>query len=499
VTYQSSKVPGRRAARLTFLSVGLALLALGLLIVAGVLSRDGEPAGPTASLPVSVEPFPPAYPIILAALAACAAVMVGSAAAQTTAAMRVLDPARRPPRVSSAEARRRASRLLGPSAVARYELDRDTTLPPSAIPPPPPASRVQLTVLVPAHNEELTVATALSSLWNQSRRPDRVIVVADNCTDATADIARASGAEVFATRNNAEKKAGALNQVLATVLPDSSVHDVIMVMDADSVVTPEFLATALGRLEADPDLIAVGGVFAGEDGGGLIGQLQRNEYSRYQRHISRRRGKVFVLTGTASVFRGYALNAVAESRGTLIPGTHGQVYDTLALTEDNELTLALKTLGARMVSPRECQVITEIMPNSRALWRQRSRWQRGALENIGVYGLTRTTARYWFQQVGIGYGTVALSAYLLLILITLLAADAYEPSVFWICIGVIFIVERIVTVAAQGWRGVLLAAPLVLELGYSLILQAVYIGSLIDIASGRKPEWNTVVREATTQ
>ena len=31
----------------------------------------------------------------------------------------------------------------------------------------------------------------------------------------------------------------------------------------------------------------------------------------------------------------------------LIPGTRGQVYDTLALTEDNELTLALKTLGAR--------------------------------------------------------------------------------------------------------------------------------------------------------
>lgn len=499
MAYQSSNVPGRRAARLTFLSVALSLLALALLIVAAVLSRDGAPAGTTAPLPVPVGPIPPGYPIILAALAACAAVLVGSAAAQTTAAMRVLDPARRAPQALSSEARRRSSRLLGPSAVARYQLDRDTTLPPSAIPPPPPPRRVRLTVLMPAHNEELTVATALSSLWNQTRQPDRVIVVADNCTDATADIAVANGAEVFATHDNVEKKAGALNQVLSNVLPESDVQDVIMVMDADSVVTPEFLATALGRLEDDPDLIAVGGVFAGEEGGGLIGQLQRNEYSRYQRHISRRKGKVFVLTGTGSVFRGYALNAVAEARGSLIPGTHGQVYDTLALTEDNELTLALKSLGAKMVSPRECQVITEIMPNRRALWRQRSRWQRGALENIGVYGLTRTTVRYWFQQVGIGYGTVALSAYLLLILITFLAADAYEPSLFWICIGVVFVVERIVTVADQGWRGILLAAPLVIELGYSLILQAVYIGSLIDIATGRKPEWNTVVREATTQ
>ena len=94
-----------------------------------------------------------------------------------------------------------------------------------------------------------------------------------------------------------------------------------MVMDADSVMVPEFLETATERLEADPDLIAVGGVFYGEEGCGLVGQLQRNEYTRYQRYISRRRGKVFVLTRTASLFRAYALKAVADSRGNLIPGT----------------------------------------------------------------------------------------------------------------------------------------------------------------------------------
>ncbi|HVK35924.1 MAG TPA: glycosyltransferase family 2 protein, partial [Microlunatus sp.] len=180
-------------------------------------------------------------------------------------------------------------------------------------------------------------------------------------------------------------------------------------------------------------------------------------------------------------------------------GHHGQVYDTLALTEDNELTLALKTLGAKMVSPRECQVITEIMPDLRALWRQRSRWQRGALENIGAYGLTRTTALYWRQQLGIGYGTIALNAYLLLMLITVLAADGFQMLWFWTIIGCIFIVERIVTVVAQGWRGVLLAAPLVIEIGYDLLIQAVYVKSLIDIATGRKSGWNTVVREAAPQ
>ena len=90
-------------------------------------------------------------------------------------------------------------------------------------------------------------------------------------------------------------------------------RDVVMIMDADSVIVPEFLRQRWHGSRHDPDLIAVGGVFYGEDGSGLVGQLQRNEYTRYQRHISRRRGKVFVLTGTASVFRAYALKAVADS------------------------------------------------------------------------------------------------------------------------------------------------------------------------------------------
>ena len=109
---------------------------------------------------------------------------------------------------------------------------------------------------------------------------------------------------------------------------------------------------------------------------------------------------MFVLTGTASLFRAYALKAVADSRGELLPGDPGQVYDTLAITEDNEMTLALKSLGAKMVSPMQCRVMTEVMPTWRALWRQRMRWQRGALENIGAYGLTRATLRYWLQQIG---------------------------------------------------------------------------------------------------
>ena len=471
------------------------MVALAIVVMLGVGPHDV-----VGRLPVEHDTNVPEVSLMVAAVAGAAAFFVALAALHAAATMRVLARDRRIPAPFPSELR--GVRALVVTLMAPFSggLVKE---------PAPPASRLledgsasgplRLTVLVPAHNESVTIAATLESLWGQTRPPDRVIVVEDNCTDDTAEIARRHGAEVFTTIANRDKKAGGLNQALSEMFDHIDDNDVAMIMDADSIIVPEFLEVAMGRLEADPDLIAVGGVFGGEDGAGLVGQLQRNEYTRYRRHISRRKGKVFVLTGTASLFRTYALKAVADSRGSLIPGDPGNVYDTLAMTEDNEMTLALKSLGAKMVSPMQCRVVTEVMPSFRALWRQRMRWQRGALENIGAYGCTRATALYWGQQLGIGYGTIALNSYLLLMLVTLLSADGFEIIWFWAIIGSIFIVERVVTVWKAGWRGRLLAAPLVIEIAYDLVLQAVYIKSLIEIATGRSSGWNYVPREAVQQ
>ena len=173
----------------------------------------------------------------------------------------------------------------------------------------------------------------------------------------------------------------------------------------------------------DRALMAVGGLFYGEDGSGMLGQFQRNEYIRYAREIKRRRGRVFVLTGTASLFRPRALRTVASERGSSIPGVPGDVYDTVALTEDNELTLALKSLGGPDDLPSQCTVVTEVMPTWGALWAQRLRWQRGALENLGAYGVRPQTALLGAADRH-RLRVIALSAYLLLIVLMALALDS---------------------------------------------------------------------------
>jgi cellulose synthase/poly-beta-1,6-N-acetylglucosamine synthase-like glycosyltransferase len=354
---------------------------------------------------------------------------------------------------------------------------------------------VTVTVLIPAHDEEEILPVTLPALLTQSRPPDRVIVVADNCTDGTVAVAVRNGVEWFETIGNSEKKAGALNQVLADLLPSLGDNDVVMVMDADTSLDQGFIAEAVRGFTADRALMAVGGIFYGEDGHAMLGQFQRNEYIRYSRQINRRRGRVFVLTGTSSIFRPAGMRAVADARGVTIPGRPGDVYDTHALTEDNELTIALKSLGALMVSPPPCTVVTELMPTWLTLWRQRMRWQRGAVENIGAYGLTPATARYWGQQVGIGYGTIAIYAFMFLMLITVLAVDQWVWFPFWLGIGSIFVLERVVTAWAGGWRARLLAASLFPELVYDLFLSTVFVKGLLDITFGRVARWGHVARD----
>ncbi len=185
----------------------------------------------------------------------------------------------------------------------------------SAARPAARRSSPAVVAVLPAHNEQASLGLAIASLRAQTRALDGIIVIADNCTDATVEIGTNLGCEVASTVDNTLKKAGALNQMLPDILSGLQDDDMVLVMDADSQLSPEFIETAVAELGRSADLGAVGGVFYGLPGHGLIGQLQRNEYTRYSREISRRKGKAVVLTGTGTVFRVSALRAVQAARG----------------------------------------------------------------------------------------------------------------------------------------------------------------------------------------
>lgn len=198
---------------------------------------------------------------------------------------------------------------------------------------------VQTTVLIPAHDEQDTIRAAIAGLRAQTHPPARIIVVADNCTDSTITVA---DADVYKTVNNAGRKAGALNQALAEYLPSMDPDDHLLIQDADTVLSPTFVHTASKTLSRHR-VGAVGGIFLGEPGHGLLGQLQRNEYERYARSIYRKGGKATVLTGTGTMFKVKVLREIVEARQDgRLPGIGSEVmppsvgvYNPASLTEDD--------------------------------------------------------------------------------------------------------------------------------------------------------------------
>lgn len=340
---------------------------------------------------------------------------------------------------------------------------------------------------MPAHDEELRIGDAIEGLRKQTTPPDRIVVVADNCTDRTADVARQHGAEVFESVDNKAKKAGALNQALEPLLKSLPADAVILIQDADTVLNPGFVASAVEALTGDVG--AVGGIFFGEPGGGFLGLLQRMEYQRYATEIERKHNEAAVLTGTGTLFRAGVLQEVRQARrdGALSGGD--SYYSLASLTEDDEITKAVKTLGYTAVSPPGCWLVTEVMTSLPTLWNQRLRWQRGALENLRAYGWTPVTAPYFRQQMMLGLGCLALMCYVLFVVLhlTLVGWEGFAP--LWTMIMLIFVAERTLTVRKAGTRAVVVAALLIPELIYDGFRQTIFVRSLVDLVLRKKERW----------
>ena len=108
-------------------------------------------------------------------------------------------------------------------------------------PKPAQGNTVRFLVLVPAHNEEQVIHRGLASIMSDCRATDQVLVVADRCTDRTADIARAYGARVL--ERGPEEVPGRAAARQAGLEYARTLHwDAVVMLDADSVIDSGFFA-----------------------------------------------------------------------------------------------------------------------------------------------------------------------------------------------------------------------------------------------------------------
>jgi poly-beta-1,6-N-acetyl-D-glucosamine synthase len=345
--------------------------------------------------------------------------------------------------------------------------------------------------LVPAHNEADWIERVVANLLSQTCPPDRVVVISDNSTDATVRLAGQAGAEVWESEGNTDKKAGALNQGLARLLSGLDDDDFIFIQDADTLPAPRWLEVARTWAAKHPGAVISGRYASPPTGKSLLRIVQENEFARDGRIIDRRGNRTRIVVGTSALFPVATLRAVIGARENgILPGPRtSDVYSTASITEDYELTLALKTLGFETFSPHECDAVTDVMPTVRALWRQRLRWQRGAFTDLRTYGLTRVTAWYYVAQAMWCFGMLTVLLIAAQISLVVGVSGHFSPSPVWIGTFPLFLAHRILSVRRTGAKGMLLAATLIPETVYDFFRYAIYLASAWRAVTRKETAW----------
>ncbi len=224
-----------------------------------------------------------------------------------------------------------------------------------------------VTVLVPAFNEAVGIAATVRSIVGSDYPPVEVIVIDDGSTDGTADIVEGLGlAGVRVVRQLNAGKATALTRGI-----DQASHDVIVMVDGDTVFEPDALRWLVQPL-TDSRVGAVSGNTKVGNRRGLLGRWQHLEYV-VGFNLDRRLYDLLRCMPTVP-------GAIGAFRRTALRQVGGVSSDTLA--EDTDLTMAVSRAGWRVVYEERAIAWTEAPATLTALWRQRYRWCYGTLQAV---------------------------------------------------------------------------------------------------------------------
>jgi cellulose synthase/poly-beta-1,6-N-acetylglucosamine synthase-like glycosyltransferase len=171
-------------------------------------------------------------------------------------------------------------------------------------------------------------------------------------------------------------------------------------------------------------------------------------------------------------------------------GKAQSVYDVSSLTEDNELTISVKSLGYRVVSPKDCTVKTAMMPSFKSLFKQRIRWQRGALENLISHGINVHTAPYALRQVLTYLGVFFFPFYFYTLSVALISGSKIDfLSPFWVTVALVYLFEQTFSVRKAGWKGILVSLIVIPEMLLDAFLDVVYVVSFAGALFATDEQW----------
>jgi cellulose synthase/poly-beta-1,6-N-acetylglucosamine synthase-like glycosyltransferase len=236
---------------------------------------------------------------------------------------------------------------------------------------PGPTPNLRLCIVVPAHNEESGITATINSLNACERGGHEValVVIADNCNDATAERAREAGARVL-ERHNAELrgKGYALDFAFAVLLPEG--HDAFLIVDADSAVAPNFIQASALMFAQGADALQCT-YLADNPDASIRARLMFVAWLAF--NLLRPRGRDYCGLSVGILGNGFGL-----ARKTLeqVP------FDAGSIAEDLEYHLRLVRAGLRVQFCGDTTVWSAVPAQSRAAAGQRARWEGGRFRMI---------------------------------------------------------------------------------------------------------------------
>lgn len=234
----------------------------------------------------------------------------------------------------------------------------------------PDSPEPRISVLIPAHNEAPVIGATLTGIISQLKETDQAIVIADNCTDETATIAREKGATVLERQDRDNRGKGyALDYGLRHLRQNPP--EVVVMVDADCRVEPGAIATiarkaretgnavqALYLMETPPDPSVKNSISA-------FAFLVKNWVRPLG--LARMAGPC-VLTGTGMAFPWSGIESVSLASGNIV--------------EDMQLGVDLAIAGYPPQFTAAAKVLGLLPTDEKATTSQRTRWEHGHLETL---------------------------------------------------------------------------------------------------------------------
>jgi cellulose synthase/poly-beta-1,6-N-acetylglucosamine synthase-like glycosyltransferase len=278
-------------------------------------------------------------------------------------------------------------------------------------------------ILVPAHNEEGSIATTVQSLkaLDYPRQLFEILVIADNCQDKTAAVARNEGAEVLERFHATRKSKGfALEYALETLQKRETHPDAIVIIDADTTVDAALLKAFDRRLQSGQDWLQAYYQVANS----------HDSWRTQLMHLGFAHFNGLWLLGQDTLGLGSALRG--NGMAFAWKGLERCPWQAYGLAEDLEFSWHLRMNGERVFFVPEVKVYGEMIDdNPAAIASQRLRWEHGRKQLRKTFG-SQILKKHWPLSRRFIYGIdlymPPMAGFVTRLALTLLSAIAFYKT-----------------------------------------------------------------------